>query len=117
MLGVEKFVQYILIAVLGSTGATALITGDLTDRTVVIGLIVTALGAAATYLTRNTPTQPWAKQAVAVFAAAVLVVVDAWTDGAFSAAEFVQVLLAGLGAWQVGTVANSLKSPARAEVS
>jgi len=117
VLGIEKFVQYVLVAVLGSTGATALITGDFTDRTVVIGLLVTALGAAATFLTKNTPSQPWAKQAVGIFAAAVLVVVDAWTDGAFSSAEFVQVLLAGLGAWQVGTVANTVSSGGVREVS
>lgn len=106
MIGIEKFIQYVLIAVLGSTGATALITGDLTDRTVVIGLVVTALGAAGTFLTKNTPSQPWAKQAVGVFTAAVLIVVNAWTDGAFSSAELVQVILAAVGAWQVGTVAN-----------
>lgn len=107
MVGIEKFVQYVLLAVLGSTGATALILGDFTDRTVLIGLLVTALGAAGTFLTENTPSQPWAKQAVGIFTAAVLVVVDAWTDHAFSAAEVVQVLLAVLGAWQVGTVKNA----------
>jgi hypothetical protein len=111
MLGIEKLIQYVLIAVLGSTGATALITGDLSDRTVLIGLVVTALGAVATYLKANTPAQPWAKQAVAVFVAAVLVVVDSWTDHSFTSAEIVQVLLAAIGAWQVGTVANTLHRP------
>lgn len=106
-MGIQKLLQYVLIAVLGSTGATALITGDLTNRTVVIGLVVTALGAVATYFTENTPQQPWAKQAAVILAAAVLVVVNAWTDQQFTAAEVVQVLLAALGAWQVGTVANS----------
>jgi hypothetical protein len=110
-MGIEKFVQYVLIAVLGSTGATALITGDFTDQTVLIGLVVTALGAAGTFLAANTPNQPWAKQAVGVFTAAVLVVVSAWTDQSFSTAEFVQVLLAAVGAWQVGTVANTVRSP------
>jgi MFS family permease len=81
--------------------------GDLADRTVLIGLIVTALGALGTYFTENTPQQPWAKQAVGIFTAAVLIVVSAWTDEQFTSAELVQVILAGLGAWQVGTVANS----------
>jgi MFS family permease len=106
-MGIQKLVQYVLIAVFGSTGATALITGDLADRTVLIGLIVTALGALGTYFTENTPQQPWAKQAVGIFTAAVLIVVSAWTDEQFTSAELVQVILAGLGAWQVGTVANS----------
>jgi hypothetical protein len=106
MQGIEKLVQYILIAVLGSTGGTALVTREF-DRTVVITLVVTALGAAGTYFTRNTPTQPWAKQAVGIFTAAVLVVVAAWTDHVFTAEEIVGVLLAALGAWQVGTVANT----------
>lgn len=114
MLGIEKAIQYVLIAVLGSTGATALITRDF-DRTVIIGLIVTALGAAGTYLTANTPSQPWAKQAVGVFTAAVLIVVDAWTDHTFTPAEIVQVLLAAIGAWQVGTVANTVRSASLSE--
>jgi hypothetical protein len=111
MLGIEKLIQYVLIAVLGSTGATALITRDF-DRTVVIGLVVTALGAAGTYLAANTPRQPWAKQAVGIFTAAVLIIVDAWTDHTFTPAEVVQVILAAVGAWQVGTVANTLHGPA-----
>lgn len=111
MLGVEKLVQYVLIAVLGSTSASALITGDLTDRTVVVGLVVTVLGAVATFFKANTVTQPWAKQAVAIFTAAVLVVVSAWTDQSISTAEIVQILLAAVGAWQVGTVANNRAVP------
>ena len=107
MVGIEKFVQYVLLAVLGGTGATALITGDFTDRTVLVGLLITALGAAATFLAANTPRQPWAKQAVAIFTAAVLVLVDAWTDHSISNAEIVQILLAAIGAWQVGTVSNT----------
>lgn len=114
MVGIEKAVQYVLIAVLGSTGATALITWSITDRTVWIGLIVTALGALATWWKENTPTQPWAKQAVGIFTAAVLVLVSAWTDQRITAAEVVQILMAALGAWQVGTVANlnDVRSPA-----
>jgi len=105
-IGIGKAVQYVLIAVLGSTGATALITGNLADQTVLIGLGVTALGALATWWTGNTPEQPWAKQAVGIFTAAVLVVVAAWTDQQVTSAEVVQVLLAALGAWQVGAVKN-----------
>lgn len=110
MLGIEKLIQYVLIAVLGSTGATAFITQDF-SKTVVIGLVVTALGAAGTYLTANTPSQPHAKMAVGIFTAAVLVVVDAWTDHAFTPAEIVQVLLAAAGAWQVGAVRNTGQRP------
>jgi hypothetical protein len=109
-MGIEKFIQYVLIAVLGSTGATALITGDFTDRVVLIGLAVTTLGAAGTYLAANTPDQPWAKQAIGIFTAAVLVLVSAWTDQTITTAEFVQILLAAVGAWQVGTVANTTRT-------
>lgn len=110
MQGIEKLVQYVLIAVLGSTSATALITREF-DRTVLITLAVTAMGAAGTYFKGNTPTQPWAKQAVGIFTAAVLVVVSAWTDQSFSPEELVAVLLAAVGAWQVGTVANTEHRP------
>lgn len=102
-----KFIQYVILAVLGGTGASALITGDFTDQTVLIGLLITALTAAATYLKANTPTQPWAKQAVAIFGAAVLAVVAAWTDKTISPAEWIQIITALIGAWQVGTVANT----------
>ena len=36
-----KFVQYVVLAVLGGTGASVLVTGDFTDRTVLIGLGIT----------------------------------------------------------------------------
>jgi uncharacterized membrane protein len=101
-----KAIQYVLLAVLGGTGASVLVTGDFSDSTVLIGLLVTGLTAAATFLKKNTPTQPWAKQAVAIFGAAVLAVVAAWTDQSFSPAEVIQIIAAALGAWQVGTVAN-----------
>jgi hypothetical protein len=112
MPGIEKLIQYVLIAVLGSSSGTVLVTREF-DRTTVITLIVTALGAVGVFLTKNTPTQPWAKQAVGIFTAAVLVVTSAWTDHAFTAEEIVAVLLAALGAWQVGTVANSEPGVAR----
>ena len=102
-----KFIQYVVLAVLGGTGASVLITGDFTDQTVLIGLVITGLTAAATFLKANTPTQPWAKQAVAIFGAAVLAVVAAWTDKSISSVEVIQILPAALAAWQVGTVANN----------
>jgi hypothetical protein len=100
-----KAIQYALIAVLGSTGAAALIAGDFT-RPVVIGAVVTFLGALAVYFKANTVTQPHAKMAIAVFVAVVLTVVDAWTDGVISPAEWAAILIAFVGAIQVGTVAN-----------
>lgn len=105
-MGIQKLLQYVLIAVLGSTGATALITRDFSDPTVLIGLGVTIVGALGVYFTENTPQQPWAKQAAAILTAAALVVVAAWTDQKFTPEEFVQVLMAAVAAWQVGTVAN-----------
>lgn len=109
-MGIEKLIQYVLIAVLGSSSGTVLVTREF-DKTTVITLVVTALGALGVFWTKNTPSQPWAKQAVAVFAAAVLVLTSAWTDHVFTAEEIVAVLLAALGAWQVGTVANTERAP------
>ena len=43
----------------------------------------------------------------AIIGATVLAVTYAWTDERFSADEIPAILLALLGAWQVGTVANS----------
>lgn len=100
-----KAIQYALIAVLGSTGAAALIAGDF-GREVVIGAVVTFAGALAVFFKANTVTQPNAKKAIAVFTAVVLAVVDAWTDGAISSAEWAAIAIAFVGAIQVGTVAN-----------
>ena len=101
MVGFEKLVIYIWTAVLGSTSATVLVTRDF-DKTSVITLV-----AAGIYAAENTPRQPWAKQAVAVFAAAVLVLVSAWTDHAITSDEIIAIALAGLGAWQVGITQNN----------
>lgn len=93
-----KLIQYVLIAVLGSTGAAALVTGGVDNRTVVFGLIITALTAAVAFLKANTLPQPHAKAVIAVFGATVLAIVDAWTDHRITPAEWIQVLLALVGA-------------------
>jgi len=69
-------------------------------------ILVLAIGAAVVYAKANTVTQPWAKAAVAVFTAGATVLVSAWTDQAVSAEEVVQIVLAILGAFQVGLVSN-----------
>jgi hypothetical protein len=105
--GVEKFLVYVVIAVLGSTGITTVLSGNFTDTVVLISLGLTAVTAAGVWLTENTPEQPWAKQAVAILGAAVAAFTFAWTDHSISVEEVPAILLAILGAWQVGTVSNS----------
>jgi hypothetical protein len=108
--GPEKFFVYVLVAVLGSTGITTILTGDFTNKVVLISLGVTAATAALVWLKENTPTQPWAKQVIAILGAAVAAFVFAWTDHRITVTEIPPIILAVLGAWQVGTLANS---PAR----
>jgi hypothetical protein len=110
MAGIQKFVIYVLTAVLGGTGITVILAGDFTDRVVLIGLGITAATAVVTFLTENSPSQPWAKQAVAILGATVMAFTFAWTDHRIAVDEIPAILLAFLGAWQVGTVANT---PAR----
>jgi uncharacterized membrane protein YfcA len=106
--GPEKFFVYVLVAVLGSTGITTILKGDFTDKVVLISLGITAVTAALVWLKENTPEQPWAKQVIAILGAAVAAFVFAWTDHRIEVAEISPILLAILGAWQVGTVANKL---------
>ena len=114
MPGIQKFVIYVLTAVLGGTGITLVLAGDFSDRVVLIGLGITAATAVVTYFKENSPSQPWAKQAVAIAGATVLAITFAWTDHHFAVDEIPAILLAFLGAWQVGTVANT---PARVAVT
>jgi drug/metabolite transporter (DMT)-like permease len=101
-----KLIQYVLLAVLGSTGAAALLNGGFHDRTIWIGLAITAAGAAVAFFKANTVTQPHAKQAIAIFTAGVLAVVAAWTDGRIDPSEWAQILFAVVGAVQIGVVGN-----------
>lgn len=105
--GVEKLIAYVLIAVLGGGSINILLAGDYDNTTVWIGLVVTAATAAALWLKENTPTQSWAKQAVAIFGAVVLAVAYAWTDEKITADEVVAIAIALVGAWQAGTVGNT----------
>ena len=52
-MGVQKFVIYVLTAVLSGTGITAVLSGGewWTDSTVLIGLAITAVTAGVAYLT------------------------------------------------------------------
>jgi len=105
--GLQKLVAYVLVAVLGSTGITTILSGDFTNTVVLISLGVTAATAVVTWWKANTPKQPWAKQAVAIFGAVVLAFAYAWTDKQIASDEIAPILLALVGAWQVGTVRNS----------
>lgn len=111
MLGIEKFLIYVVTAVVGSTAITAILAGGFNDRVVWIDLAVTAATAALTWWKANTPTQPWAKQAIALFGAGVLAFVSAWTDHQISLTEIPAIVLAVLGALQVGVIANTVTVP------
>jgi hypothetical protein len=111
MLGVEKFLVYVVTAVVGSTAITAILAGGLNNTVVWVDLVITAATAALTWLKANTPTQPWAKQAIALFGAGVLAFVSAWTDHQITLTEIPAIVLAILGALQVGVVANTVTVP------
>lgn len=102
MNGIVKFVNFVVIAVLGSAGVSVVTGNGLNWNTAVL-----ALGAAALFFKSNTVSQPWARMAIAVFTAGVTVLVSAWTDQVVSAEEVVQILLAVLGAVQVGVVSDN----------
>jgi len=104
-----KLVQFTLLAVGGSL-AVMLRDGVITGQEWgTLGVL--SAGAAAVYFKRNTPLQPHAKMAVAVFTAGVAAVAAAWTDFAVNADEIVFIGLALIGAVQVGTVANNPPGP------
>lgn len=100
-----KFAQYVLLAVIGGTGA-ALFTAQGWTKPVLINALVLAITAAGVYLKSNSPTQPWAKTAVAVFGAGATVLASAWTDRHIDPAEWAQIATAVIAAIQVGVVAN-----------
>jgi hypothetical protein len=105
-----KAANYVLIAVLGSLGAI------LADRHginagQILNLVAVGLTALAVYAKANTPDQPYAKAAIAVFGAAVAAFASAVTDGHIDSTELVQIGLALFGAIQVATVANVPPGP------
>jgi peptidoglycan/LPS O-acetylase OafA/YrhL len=105
-----KAANYVLIAVLGSLGVI------LSDRHgvntgQVLNLIAVGLTAAVLYAKANTPEQPYAKAVIAVLGAGVTVFASAVTDGRIDTTEWVQIVLALLGALQVATVANVPPGP------
>jgi ABC-type Fe3+-siderophore transport system permease subunit len=105
-----KFFNYVLIAVVGTLVA-GLSDWHLTSDEIV-NILILAGGAAAVYLKANTPEQPWAKMLVAVFVAGVTVLVSAWSDYHISGEELTAIILAVLGAIQVGAAANSSRTVA-----
>lgn len=101
-----KFAQYVLIAVVGGAGA-ALFDGHGLSRGELANIAVLAVTAVSVYFAKNSPTQPWAKTAVAVLGAGVAVLASAWSDHKIAPAELQQIALAVLGAVGVGVVANA----------
>jgi drug/metabolite transporter (DMT)-like permease len=105
-----KLAQYVLIAVVGGTGA-ALFDGRGLSKSELANIAVLAVTAVSVYFARNTPTQPWAKTAVAVLGAGVAVLTSAWSDHRISPVEIQQIVLAVLGAIGVGVTANVPPGP------
>ena len=102
-----KLIQFVLLAI-GGTVAVDLRDGHIDDWGT---LGVLAAGAVVLYFKRNTPSQPHAKAAVAVFTAGVAAVTSAWSDHVFTAEEITGVFLALVASVNVGTVANNPPGP------
>ena len=100
-----KALLYVLIAVFGS--GAALFTATTWSSDGVWNVAILAVGALAVWLKANTPSQPWAKFLVGLFAAGATVLVSAWTDGHIDAVEVQQIVLAILAAASVGAAANT----------
>lgn len=105
-----KLVQFVLLAVVGGTGA-ALFDGHGLSGAELANIVVLVITAVSVYLARNTPEQPWAKTAVAVLGAGVAVLTSAWSDARISPVEVQQIVLAVLGAVGVAAVANVPPGP------
>lgn len=105
-----KLVQFVLIAVVGGTGA-ALFDGHGISGAELANIVVLAVTAVSVYFVANTPEQPWAKTAVAVLGAGVTVLTSAWSDQRLSPTEIQQIVLAVLGAVGVGVTANVPPGP------
>lgn len=105
-----KLIQYVLIAVVGGTGAS-LFNGHGISGSELANIAVLAVTAASVWFVRNTPDQPWAKTAIAVLGAGVAVLTSAWSDQHIDAVEIQQIVLAVLGAVGVATVANNPPGP------
>jgi peptidoglycan/LPS O-acetylase OafA/YrhL len=104
-----KIVQFVVLAI-GGAFAVAIRDGHITGQETA-NLVVLAAGALVLFWKKNTPTQPWAKTAVAVFTVGVSAVVAAWTDSVITIDEWVQIFLAVVGAVGVATVANVPPGP------
>lgn len=98
------------VAVLAAVLA-AILPGLTTDGPLgfvgVVNVIVLAAGAVQVYNAANLPGYRYAKVIAAAVAAAGVVVVSAWSDEFISSAEWVQIVLAVLGAVGVGAVRNA----------
>jgi phage tail protein X len=73
----------------------------------VANIVVLAAGAIQVFNAPNVPGWRWAKLIAAAAAAAGVVLISALTDADVGAAEWVQILVAGLGALGVAAVPNA----------
>jgi drug/metabolite transporter (DMT)-like permease len=105
-----KLVQFVLLAVVGGTGA-ALFDGHGISHAELANIAVLVVTAVAVYFRANTPEQPWAKTAVAVLGAGVAVLTSAWSDHHIAPVEIQQIVLALLGAIGVAVTANVPPGP------
>jgi len=96
-----KVAHYVVVSLVAGGFAIPLINGEGLNGVTIIA----ALGAIAVYITKNTPTQPWARTLAAVYVTAIgALVAAATTDegglagfGAVSSAEWQQIAFLALG--------------------
>jgi hypothetical protein len=74
-----------------------------------VNVVIALVSAVGVYVVPNTPEQPWLKMVVAILAAGLTVFASSVTDGVVEATEVIQIVLAGLAAAGVGTIANQVK--------
>lgn len=91
---VLKAVHFVVLSVLAGGAGLPLLQGEGLNGVT----LVSAAGALAIFLRRNTAKQPALRALIATYTAVVGAVVAAFTDQNISAVEFQQILVAGLGA-------------------
>jgi prepilin-type processing-associated H-X9-DG protein len=87
-----KFIFFVLAGVVGSVVAM-FADGHVTFHEG-INVVVLCVGAALIFFKANTPEQPLAKEVIAIFSAAGVLLVSSWTDGHITNDEWAQIAMA-----------------------
>lgn len=90
-----KFLFFVIAAVVGA--AIAMFADGVVTNHELINVAVLAVGAALLFFKGNTASQPLAKEVIAVFSAAAVVLVASWSDGHIGNDEWTQIAMAAFG--------------------